>query len=218
MAGSARLRSGRGRADLDLRGPPGLLAASRRRKLAQLQGAGGGAAPVRQGPRLHAPRIASHHRAPARPELGVPDGRLLRPDLSSWYAGRLQGIRGRRPWARPRGDTRLGSGPFSPRCAWSGAVRWDPPLRAPGPEARISPGLGYGDLRLREARGDLVSRVERLLLAGGVPPRRTPCGCGRLHALPRLFAEGRRVASQRTGRERESRRGGVTAALERRGS
>ena len=76
--GARRSRTGSA-APLDLRGPPGLLAAGRRRQLHELPGAGRRTRRLCRGTGLHPHRAAAHHRAPAGRLLGLPVHRLFRP-------------------------------------------------------------------------------------------------------------------------------------------
>ena len=71
------------------------------------------------------------------------------------------------------------------------------------PRLGLPPGLGHAYLQLRAQRGGELPAVQRALLAGRVPRRRLARGCGRFHALPRLLAQGGRVAAQPLRRARE---------------
>ena len=79
-------------ADQRLRGASELVAAQSRREQphADLPGAGGDAAALREEDGLHAHRDAADQRASVRRLLGLPDHRLLFADLPLRHAGRLQ--------------------------------------------------------------------------------------------------------------------------------
>ena len=81
---SAATRAGAAaaRADLDLRGPPRLVAAqpARGQPRADLPRAGRRAGPVRQRARLHAHRAAAGHGPPVQRLVGLPGDLVLRPD------------------------------------------------------------------------------------------------------------------------------------------
>ena len=99
------------RADVDLRGPPRLVAAepARGQPLAHLPRAGRRAVRLRARHGLHAHRAAAGDGAPVRRLVGLPGDRLLRAHAALRLAGRLQGLR--RPPARERDrrDPRLGA-------------------------------------------------------------------------------------------------------------
>ena len=119
----------------------------------------------------------------------------------------------RRPRASrgPRRDPRLGAGAFPDRRARPRAVRRHRALRA----CRSAPGLPsrleHRDLRFRPR--EVVERPDRqrALLARPLPRRRPARRCRGVDALPRLFAQGRRMAAQRRGRQREPRGGRLPA-------
>ena len=92
---------------------------------------------------------------------------------------------------------------FPARHPRPGLLRRHPPLRARGPPARRAPGLGHEDLQLRPGRGEELPPGQRPVLARALPHRRPPGRRRGLDALPRLLAEGRRVAAQRLRRQRE---------------
>ena len=66
-------------------------------------------------------------------------------------------------------------------------------------------------------RGRQLPDRQRALLARALPRRRPARRCGRLDALPRLLAQGRRVAAQPARRQREPRGGRLPAQAERGG-
>ena len=108
---------------------------------------------------------------------------------------------------RHRGDSRLGAGPFSEGRARAGALRRHGALRARGSAAGRAPRLGHAGVQLRAARSARVSAEQRAVLAGGVSHRRPSRGRRRVDALPRLLAQGRRVAPERvSAAARTSRR------------
>ena len=61
----------------------------------------------------------------------------------------------------------------------------------------------HAGLQLRPHRSAEFPVGQRALLVGQISRRRPARGCGRLHALPRLFEAGRRVDSERIRRARE---------------
>ena len=131
-------------ADLDLRGPPGIVAAefARGQPAAHLPRAGRRAERVRQGPRLHARRAAPGHGPSVRRVVGLPGHRLLRPHPVLRLARRLPRVR--RPPApeRRRRHPRLGAGPLPARRVRAGPVRRHRPLRARRPPSRASTPTG----------------------------------------------------------------------------
>ncbi len=112
LARAARHRRSVRRADLDLRGAPGLVAAqhARGQPAAHLPRARRRARRVRDRPRLHPCRAAAGDGAPVLGLVGLPGDRLLRPHLALRLAGRLQGVRRQAAPGRDRRDPRLGAG------------------------------------------------------------------------------------------------------------
>src|SRR5262249_18525509 len=104
-------------ADLDLRGPPRLLAAQPGggEPPAHVSGARRRAGRLRLRPRLHARRAAAGDGAPLLGLVGVPGDGLLRPHVALRLARRLPPPRRPPPPARHRRDPRLGPGPLPPR-------------------------------------------------------------------------------------------------------
>ena len=78
-------------------------------------------------------------------------------------------------------------------------------VRARRSAAGRAPGLGHADLQLRPQRGPELPAVERAVLARGVSHRRSARGRGRVDAVSRLLAPGRRVDSEPVRRPREPR-------------
>ncbi len=179
--------------DLDLRGPPRLLAPepARGQPLADVRRAGRRARRLRARHGLHAYRAAAGDGAPVQRLVGLPGDRLLRPDPALRIAGRPQGVRRPPALQGPRRDPRLGAGALPARRLRARAVRRHRALRARRPAPRRPPGLGHAGLQLRAPRGPQLPRRQRPLLAARVPRRRHPRGRGRVDALPRLLARGR---------------------------
>ena len=80
------------RADVHLRGAPGLLAA-RGRTAAQLPRSRAGARRLHAAHGLHARRVDADHRAPVLRVLGLPDHRIFRPDRALRHAAGLHVLR-----------------------------------------------------------------------------------------------------------------------------
>ncbi len=187
-------------ADQRLRDAPRLLAAGprlpRRRRPADRL-------PARD--RLHPRRVHAARGAPVRAVVGLPGHRLLRAHLAVRASGRPEVPD--RP-AAPGADRRLhglGAGALPEGRLGAREVRRPAAVRAQRPAARRAPGLGHADLQLRRQPGAQLPRRERPLLARRVP-RRRPAGRRRgVDALPRLLAQGRRVAAEPLRRAGEPR-------------
>jgi hypothetical protein len=106
---------------------------------------------------------------------------------------------------------------FPCRPARSRALRRDRAVRARGSAPGLPPGLEHGHLQFRPARGGELPHRERVVLARPLPHRRTARGRGGLDALPRLFAQAGRVASQSPRRQREPGGHRVSAPAQRNG-
>ena len=170
---------------------------------------------LRQGHGLHAHRADAGDGAPVHGLLGLPGDGLLRADAALRLARRPARVR--RPPApeRHRRDPRLGPGALPARRLRAGPLRRHGAVRARRPAPRRAPGLGHAGLQLRAPRGPQLPRLQRAVLARGVPRRRHPRGRRGLDALPRLLARGRRVGAERVRRQREPRRGRVPEGAQR---
>ena len=126
----------------------------------------------------------------------APTSRFGNPDEFRYFVDRCHQKRHRR-------HPRLGAGPFPEGRARPGGIRRHGPLRARRPAPGRAHGLGHAHLQLRPQRGAQFPHRQRALLARRIPHRRPARGRGRLDALPRLLAQGRRVGSQRVRRPRE---------------
>ena len=205
------------RADVDLRGPPRLLAAepARGQPLADVPGAREGARRLRGRSRVHARRADADPRASVLRFVGLSGDRLLRADLALRLAGRLPLVRRLPAPARARRDPRLGARALPARRLGAGALRRHRALRARRPAPRRAPGLGHARLQLLAARGaELPARVGAVL-AARVPRRRPARRRRRVDALPRLLAARGRVGAERVRRARGPRRGLVPEGAER---
>ena len=193
------------RAAGDLRGPPRVVDArpGGGEPLAQLPRDRAQAGGARAALRLHARRAHADRRAPVLPVVGLPGDRLLRADRALRHAAGLHVLR-RSP--APRGDRRhprLDAGALPHRRARPHLLRRHAPLRARRPARGDARRVGERDLQLRPQRGAQLPHLERQLLARPLPHRRAAGRRGRLDALPRLRAEGRRVGRQPVRRQRE---------------
>jgi 1,4-alpha-glucan branching enzyme len=112
-------------ADVDLRGPSGLVAATRGRPYghARLGPARRAAHPLRHRSRLHASRVHAHRRASLRRLLGLPAALALRAQRPLRTPPRASRASSTRPPRRARRDRRLGAGPFPDRP--HGLARFD---------------------------------------------------------------------------------------------
>ena len=97
----------------------------------------------------------------------------------------------------------------------AGGIRRHRAVRARRPAARLAPRLGHAGVQLRPRRGAQLPGRQRDLLARGIPHRRAAGGRGRLDAVPRLLAQGRRVDAERVRRQGEPRRDLVPAGGQR---
>ena len=112
---------------------------------------------------------------------------------------------------RHRRHHRLGARPFPHRRPRPRPLRRHRALRARGPAPRLPPRLEHADLQFRAQRGAQLPHRQRALLARPLPHRRPARRCRRLDALPRLFAQSRRMDPQRPRRPREPRGGRLPA-------
>ena len=127
------------------------------------------------------------------------------PDAALRLPGRPARVR--RPAApeRDRRDPRLGPGALPARRLRARPLRRHGAVRARRPAPRRAPGLGHAGLQLRPPRGPQLPRLQRPVLARGVPRRRHPRRRRGLDALPRLLAQGGRVGAERVRRQRGPR-------------
>ena len=102
-------------ADVDLRGPPRLVAADARRRAPRLPGPRPPTRRLLPRDGLHARRVPAGRRAPVRRFVGLPGQQLLRSDRTLRDARRLPVLRRHAPPSRHRRDRRLGSGPLPAR-------------------------------------------------------------------------------------------------------
>ncbi len=181
-----------GRALLGLRAAPRLVAAPEREP-ADLSRDRDGACRLCAGDGLHARGADADHRASVLRLVGLPDHGLLRAHLALRLAAGLHVHDRRAAPARHRRHPRLGAVAFSGRSARAREVRRHASLRARRSAPGLPPRVEERDLQLRAPRGARLPHVERAFLAGEVPHRRAARGRGRLDALPRLRAQGRRV-------------------------
>ena len=106
---------------------------------------------------------------------------------------------------RRRRHPGLGARALPARRLGACAVRRDRALRAQRPTPRRASGLGHAHLQPQPQRGEELPALERPLLAARAARRRPARRRGCVDALPRLLAQGRRVAAERVRRARESR-------------
>src|SRR5262249_9853300 len=174
---------------VDLRGPRRLVDASSRgaRTLARLSRAGATSGGPRRAPGLHPRGAAADNGAPFLRFVGLSDHWLFRADQPLRHASGLYVPDRLPPPAEDRGDPGLGAVALSKRPSRAWLFRWDPPLRAPGPTPRLSPGLQQLHLQLRPARGAQLPLLQRDVLAGPLPRRRPARRRRRLDALPGLL-------------------------------
>ena len=200
------------RADVDLRGPPRLLAAEPAggQPLAHLPRARRRAGRLRHRPGLHARRAAAGDGAPVQRLLGLPGDRPT--------------SRPRRASARPTTSARSSTactpaglgvildwvpGALPPRRLGAGPLRRHRAVRARRPAPRRPPRLGHAGVQLRPPRGAQLPARQRPVLAARVPRRRDPRRRRRLDALPRLLAQRGRVDPEPVRRPRGPRGGRV---------
>src|SRR5690606_13955636 len=184
-----------------LRGPPRLVAAPRAWREPLLPRDRRTAGRPRRTPRLHARRTPAHHRAPVLRLLGVPDPRLLRPDVPLRGPAGLHVPRGHAPPTRPRRHPRLGPRPLRHRPTGPHALRRHAALRGGRRADAPPPRLGHLRLRLRQAGRPELPALLRPLLARPLPRGRPPRGRRGEHALPRL--QPGRVDAERPRRTRK---------------
>ena len=158
---------------------------------------------------IHARRAVADHGAPLWRVVGIPGHRLLRAHRSPRLPGRLPALRRRHASRRHRCDPRLGARPLPSRRLGACEVRRHAALRARRPASRRASRLGDVRLQLRTQPGAQLPGGQRALLGGGIPHRRPPRRCGRLDAVPRLFAPARahgcRISTAATRTSRRSR-------------
>ena len=118
--------------------------------------------------------------------------------------------------ARHRRDRRLGAGALPQGRVGAGALRRHRAVRARRPAPRRAPRLGHAGVQLRPQRGAQLPARQRAVLARGAAHRRAARRRGRVDALPRLLAQGRRVGPQRVRRAREPRGRRVPQGVQRR--
>ena len=156
MAARARARSAP-RADVHLRGAPGLVAPRRRQPLAHLRRARRRAGAVRRRDGLHASRADAGQRASAGRFVGIPADRPLRADEPLRRARGVRALRRPLPRRRAGRDPRLGARAFSGRPARPRAVRRHRALRARGSAPGLPSGLEHRDLQFRAEGGRQLS-------------------------------------------------------------
>ena len=192
-------------ADVDLRGAPRLVDARPRGKapLAQLPRdraqAGGACAALR----LHAHRADAHRRAPVLSVVGLPGDRLLRAHVTLRDAPGFHVVRRPPAPAGDRRDPRLDARALPDRRARPDLLRRHAPLRARRPAPGDARRMGQRHLQLRPERGAQLPDLERALLARPLSHRRAARRRGRVDAVPRLRAQGRRLGPERVRRQRE---------------
>ena len=147
--------------------------------------------------------------------MGLSGHELFRADEPSWKSGRTAPLHRQVSSGRHRRDHGLGAGPFSKRRARASRVRRDRSLRTHGPAPGRASGLGHAHFQLWPQRSAQFPDRERALLAGQISHRRAAGGCGRVHALSRLFAQRRAVDPECFRRPRESGRGLFSETLQR---
>ena len=217
VARGAAQELGARRPDVDLRGPPRLLAAepARGQPAADLHRAGRRAQRLRQGHGLHPHRADAGDGAPVHGLLGLPGDGLLRPDAALRLPRRLPRVRRPRAPERGRRDPGLGPGALPARRLRARPLRRHGLVRARRPAPRRAPGLGHAGLQLRPPRGPQLPRLQRAVLARRVPRRRHPRRRRGLDAVPGLLAQRGRVGAQPVRRQRGPRRRPVPQGVQR---
>ena len=117
-------------ADVGVRDAPGLVAAPRGGRPAELPRDGRAARRLRERDGLHPRGAPPGDRASLLRLLGLPDPRLLRAHPPLRHAHRLHGLRGHPPPAGHRGHHGLGAGALPQGRARARLLRRHPPLRA----------------------------------------------------------------------------------------
>ena len=198
-------------ADVDLRGPPRLVAAepARGQPPADLPRARRRAVGLRHRHGLHPRRAAAGDGPPVLGLVGLPGDRLLRALAALRLARRLPAVRRPPALKRPRRDPRLGAGALPARRVRAGALRRHGAVRARRPAPRRAPRLGHAGVQLRPPRGPQLPDLQRAVLAARVPRRRDPRRRRGLDAVPRLLAPRGRVGPQPVRRPRGPRGGRV---------
>jgi 1,4-alpha-glucan branching enzyme len=160
--------------------------------------------PYAPGHGLHPPRAAADQRAPLRRLLGLPDAgpvrahRAPRRQLGACAASST--ARMRPAWACCSTGCRRTSRPMP--MAWprfDGSCLYE----YADPREGFPPGLEHPDLQLRPHRSAQLPGRQRAVLDRALRRRRPARRRRRLHALPRLQPQGRRMDPQRARRARE---------------
>src|SRR5262249_30983020 len=154
------------RADVDLRGAPGLVDARPRggAPLAHVPRDRAEAGGARAQLRLHARRADARRRAPVLSVVGLPGERLLRADVTLRDAAGLHVVRRSAAPAGDRRDPRLDARALPDRRARPDLLRWHAPLRARRPAPGDARRVGQRRLQLRPQRGAQLLDLERALL------------------------------------------------------
>ena len=192
--------------DLDLRGPPGLVAARARggEPVPHLPGARRGARGLRPRPRLHPRGAPADRRAPLLRIVGLPADRRLRADPPVRDGDGVHGLRGRAPPPRDRRHPRLGAGPLS-RATPTGSSYFDGTHLYEHADPRRREQADWGTLVFNYGRHEVANYLigNALYWLDAVPPGRAAGRRRRLDALPRLLQAAGRVAAERHGGQRE---------------
>ena len=209
LDGAARAGRPAARADVDLRGPPRLLAAEPAggQPLADLPRAGRRAGRLRHRHGLHPRRADAGHGPPVQRLVGLPGHLVLRAHAALRHARPVPRLRRPPARGRRRRDPRLGARALPARRVGARALRRQRAVRARRSAPRLAPRLGHADLQLRPPRGAQLPAGQRPVLAARVPHRRHPGRRRGLDALPRLLAQGGPVGPQRVRRARGPRGG-----------